>query len=78
MTWQEILKKDSRSKRKVPKHTYKAPKGVYTNPKLREKIHRRLWAKNTHGTGKYKWSARKSQELNRLYQKEGGGFVNKK
>lgn len=78
MTWQEILKKDSRRKRKVPKHTYKAPKGTYTNPKLREKIHRRLWAKKTHGTGKYKWSARKSQELNRLYQKAGGGFVNKK
>jgi hypothetical protein len=78
VTWQEILKKNSRSKRKVPKHTYKAPKGTYTNPKLRERIHRRLWAKNTHGTGKYKWSARKSQELNRLYQKAGGGFVNKK
>lgn len=78
MKWEEILhKKQSRKQRKnKPKHTYKAPKGVYTHPKLREKIHRRLWAKRTHGTGKYKWSARKSQELNRLYQKAGGGFVN--
>lgn len=78
MKWEEILhKKQSRRQRKVkPKHTYKAPKGVYTHPKLREKIHKKLWAKRTHGTGKYKWSARKSQELNRLYQKAGGGFVN--
>jgi hypothetical protein len=77
MNWQDILKKPSRKQRKTPKHTYKVPKGVYSNPTLRLKIHRRLWAKNTHGTGKYKWSGRKSQELNRLYQKEGGGFVNK-
>lgn len=78
MTWQDILKKPSRKQRKTPKHTYKVPKGVYTKPALRLKIHRRLWGKRTHGTGKYQWSGRKSQELNRLYQKEGGGFVNKK
>ena len=77
--WFEILKKKpSRWERKQRKYTYKVPKGVYTEPTLRAKIHRRLWAKNTHGTGKYQWSARKSQELNRLYQKAGGGFVNKK
>lgn len=79
MSWEEVLKKKpTRSERTKRKYTYKVPKGVYTNPKLRAKIHRRLWAKNTHGTGKYQWSGRKSQELNRLYQKEGGGFVNKK
>tara|TARA_A100001201_G_scaffold56284_1_gene54683 strand:- start:111 stop:455 length:345 start_codon:yes stop_codon:yes gene_type:complete len=79
MLWQDILKKKpSRRERKQRKYTYKVPKGVYTKPALRAKIHRRLWAKNTHGTGKYQWSGRKSQELNRLYQKAGGGFVNKK
>lgn len=78
-SWEDVLKrKPSRSERTKQKYTYKVPEGVYTNPTLRAKIHRRLWAKNTHGTGKYQWSARKSQELNRLYQKEGGGFVNKK
>jgi len=77
--WFDLIKRSpSRSERKQRKYTYKVPKGVYTNPKLRAEIHRRLWAKNTHGTGKYQWSARKSQELNRLYQKAGGGFVNKK
>lgn len=77
--WFDLLKKKpSRRERKQQKYTYKVPKGVYTEPTLRAKIHRRLWAKNTHGTGKYQWSARKSQELNRLYQKAGGGFVNKK
>jgi len=65
--WFEILKKK-----------YKAPKGAYTNPKLREEIHSELKNKNTHGTAKGEWSGRKSQELNRLYQKRGGGFVNKK
>lgn len=74
--WFDLLKKKpSRRERKQRKYTYKVPKGVYTKPALRAKIHRRLWAKNTHGTGKYQWSGRKSQELNRLYQKEGGGFV---
>jgi len=76
--WFEILKKKNRRQRQTPKYTYKVPKGVYTKPSLRAKIHRRLWGKKTHGTGKYKWSARKSQELNRLYQEAGGGFVNKK
>jgi hypothetical protein len=77
--WFDLLKKKpSRRERKQRKYTYKVPKGVYTKPALRAKIHRRLWAKNTHGTGKYQWSGRKSQELNRLYQKAGGGFVNKK
>lgn len=77
--WFDLLKKQpSRREKKQRKYTYKVPKGVYDNPKLRARIHRRLWAKNTHGTGKYQWSARKSQELNRLYQKAGGGFVNKK
>lgn len=66
-SWQEILKKK-----------YKAPKGVYTKPRLRERIHATLLNENTHGTAAGKWSARKSQELNRRYQKAGGGFVNKK
>ena len=67
--WQDILHKKRKSK-------YKAPPGVYTNPKLRERIHATLLNQNTHGTGKGKWSARKSQELNRRYKKAGGGFVN--
>ena len=45
MEWQDILKKPSRRQRKTPKYTYKVPKGVYTKPALRAKIHRRLWAK---------------------------------
>lgn len=80
MKWEETLKasKKKARRKKAKKNTkkYKAPKGVYTNPALRERIHARLLNKNTHGTPKGKWSARKSQELNRLYQKEGGGFVN--
>ncbi len=70
MTWQDVLK------RKKKKKKYKAPPGVYTNPKLRERIHSTLLNQNTHGTGKGKWSGRKSQELNRRYRKAGGGFVN--
>ena len=78
--WFEILKRKRRkaTKKKKKKSGYTAPKGVYTNPKLRERIHRRLMNKNTHGTAAGQWSARKSQELNRLYQQAGGGFVNKK
>lgn len=71
-SWQEILKK------KKKKTKYKAPAGVYTKPKLRERIHATLLNQNTHGTAAGQWSGRKSQELNRRYQKEGGGFVNKK
>ena len=70
-SWQEILKKKKKS-------GYTAPKGVYTKPKLRERIHATLLNQNTHGTAAGQWSARKSQELNRRYQKAGGGFVNKK
>jgi len=78
--WFEILKRKRRkaTKKKKKKSGYTAPKGVYTKPKLRERIHRRLMNKNTHGTAAGQWSARKSQELNRLYQQAGGGFVNKK
>ena len=68
MTWEEVLKKK--------KKKYKAPKGVYTKPKLRESIHATLLAENTHGTAAGEWSGRKSQELNRRYRKRGGGFVN--
>lgn len=68
--WQEVLKKKKKKKK------YKAPAGVYTNPKLRERIHATLLNQNTHGTAAGKWSARKSQELNRRYKKAGGGFVN--
>tara|TARA_B100000902_G_scaffold384324_1_gene424347 strand:- start:946 stop:1497 length:552 start_codon:yes stop_codon:yes gene_type:complete len=83
--WEEILKRKSgrrgqkaRKKRKKKKAKYKAPAGVYTQPKLRERIHATLLNQNTHGTAAGEWSARKSQELNRRYQKAGGGFVNKK
>ena len=68
--WQEVLKKKKKKKK------YKAPPGVYTKPKLRERIHATLLNQNTHGTAAGKWSARKSQELNRRYKKAGGGFVN--
>jgi hypothetical protein len=71
--WFEILKKKKKKKKK-----YKSPTGVYTKPKLRESIHATLLGENTHGTAAGQWSARKSQELNRRYQKAGGGFVNKK
>jgi len=84
-SWEEILKRKSgrrgqkaRKKRKKKKAKYKAPAGVYTQPKLRERIHATLLNQNTHGTAAGEWSARKSQELNRRYQKAGGGFVNKK
>lgn len=84
-SWQDILKRKSgtrgqkaRKKRKKKKAKYKAPAGVYTQPKLRERIHNTLLNQNTHGTAAGQWSARKSQELNRRYQKAGGGFVNKK
>jgi len=83
--WFDLLKKDPRrakkarkKRKKGKKSKYKAPSGVYTKPKLRESIHATLLAENTHGTAKGEWSARKSQELNRRYQKRGGGFVNKK
>lgn len=83
MSWFDILKRKSgrrgkkaRKKRKKAKQKYKAPKGVYTKPRLRERIHNTLLNQNTHGTGKGKWSARKSQELNRRYREAGGGFVN--
>ena len=65
MSWKEVLKKK-----------YKAPKGVYTKPTLREEIHADLLAEDTHGTKAGDWSGRKSQKLNRRYRKRGGGFVN--
>ena len=82
MSWEDIIHKKGKARRKAgskkakKKKKYKAPKGVYTKPKLRESIHATLLAENTHGTAADEWSGRKSQELNRRYRKRGGGFVN--
>ena len=77
---EDILQSDwfstIKAKKKKKKKKYEAPPGVYTKPKLRERIHATLLNQNTHGTAAGKWSARKSQELNRRYKKAGGGFVN--
>ena len=74
---EDILQSDWFSTIKAKKKKkYKAPPGVYTKPRLRERIHATLLNQNTHGTAAGKWSARKSQELNRRYKKAGGGFVN--
>ena len=78
--YEEALKSDwwdtVKARKKKKKKKYKAPPGVYTKPKLRERIHATLLNESTHGTAAGKWSARKSQELNRRYKKAGGGFVN--
>ena len=50
-------------------------KGKYTKPGLRERIKKAIKARNTHGTGAGKWSARKSQLLAKEYKAKGGGYT---
>lgn len=49
---------------------------TYTKPETRYRIFKQVLNKDTHGTGKGKWSARKAQLLAKLYKKAGGGFKN--
>ena len=49
--------------------------GNYTKPGLRKKLFESIKARETHGTGAGKWSARKSQLLAKRYKEKGGGYA---
>lgn len=49
--------------------------GNYTKPGLRKKLFESIKARETHGTGAGKWSARKAQLLAKEYRAKGGGYA---
>jgi len=49
--------------------------GNYTKPSLRKRLFESIKARETHGTGAGKWSARKSQLLAKEYKSKGGGYA---
>lgn len=49
--------------------------GNYTKPSLRKKLFESIKARDTHGTGAGKWSARKAQLLAKEYKVKGGGYA---
>lgn len=50
----------------------------YTKPELRERLKNEIMNKETAGTEKGKWSARKAQMLARKYKEQGGGYKGKR
>lgn len=48
--------------------------GNYTKPEMRKKLFNEILNKQTHGTKKGQWSARKAQLLAKLYKEKGGGY----
>ena len=48
--------------------------GNYTKPELRKRLFNSIKAADTQGTGKGRWSARKSQLLAKRYKAAGGGY----
>lgn len=49
--------------------------GNYTKPSLRKRLFESIKARDTHGTGAGKWSARKAQLLAKEYKAKGGGYA---